>query len=224
MLEVINLKRRFPIIVPVLLGIGLLAVLFLGSNMLGRNNQRLGQNGTTQQGRNLIGENMQGANPDTGPNGGNMLGGNRDAGSGNNPPDATGIGATPGPDNNMGLNRMGQQFQQQTGFNGQKADNIRSQLGNIDGVRQINTVVNGNTALVSYSPTDTTRDANATRNMITDRIKQIDNTITNVVVSNSRDISTRIDRLADNIRNNRPMNELNNEFNQLMQNIRPAGQ
>lgn len=184
------MKRRFPLIISGLIGISLLAILFLGNNMLGRNNQRPDQNNTTQQGRNLIGENAR--------------------------------GATPGPGNNTGLNRIGQQIQQQTGFDGQKAGNILTRLGNIDGVSKINTVVSGNTALVGYNATVPATDANTTRKMITDRVKQIDNTITNVVVSDSADISSRIGRLSDNIKNKSPMNDLNKEFNQLIQSIRPA--
>ncbi len=218
------MRRRFPIIVSALFGIGLLAVLFLGSNLLGRNNQQPGQNGTTQQGRNMIGGNMQGANPSAGPNRTNMPGDNRDDRLGKNQPGTQGIYTTPSPDMNMRLNRVGNQISQQTGFDRQKADNIRNRLGNIDGIGQINAVVNGNTALVGYSLSKTAKDANNIKNMITNRVKQIDNTITNVVVSDSADITSGIERLSNSIRNNNPVNDLNNEFNQIIQRIKPAAQ
>ncbi|MCX7923082.1 MAG: YhcN/YlaJ family sporulation lipoprotein [Clostridia bacterium] len=215
------MRRRFPVVFLLILGIGLLSILFLNNNNINRNAQRLGQNGTTQNGRNLAGENIQGVNPGTDPNGGNMLGGNRDSGSGINPPDAGNINATPNPGNNNGTNRDGQQIQNQMGFEGQKAGNIRDRIGNIDGASRINAVVNGNTALVGYTPTNNAKDANSIRNDITNRIKQIDNSITNVLVSDRNDISSGIERLANNIRNNGAAQELNNDFNKLVQSIRP---
>ncbi|MCX7749052.1 MAG: YhcN/YlaJ family sporulation lipoprotein [Clostridia bacterium] len=208
------MKRRFPIIIPIFVGIGLLAFLFFSSNMFGRNNQRPGQYGTTQQGRNLIGENMQGTNPNTGIKGDNLgteLG---------NPPNEANLETTPGPSNNAGFTKV----DHPRGFDVKKAENIRNQLGNIEGVRQINTVVNGDTVLIGYSPTDTTRDTNAARNAITDRVKQFDKSIKSVIVSDSTDISSRIGGLEDKIKNNRITNDLNLEFNQLMRSIRPAGQ
>lgn len=194
------MRRRFPIIVLTLI---LMAASFLGGNLLGRNAQRQGQNGSNLQARNYIGLSLPGASPNSGLNKGNV----------------TGIGATPG----AGLNGTGQQIRQQVGFDRQKADNIRNRLGNIDGIRQINAVVNGNTALIGYIPSGKAANANTTRNMITDRVKQFDNTITNVIVSDSADFSSRIRRLVDNINSNKPMNDLNNEFNQLIQNIRSGG-
>ena len=204
------MRRRFPIIIPLIIGVCVLAFLFIGSNMMGRK---------PQLDRNQIGQNLQHPNPDAGPNGGNILGGNRNAGTGINTPNIKGIGGTPGPSNNVELNRMGQQI----GFDGQRAGNIRNQLGTIDGVGQINTVVNDNTALVGYSPTGITQNANATKNAISNRVKQIDKTITNVIVSDSKDFSSRISRLADNIKNNRMTTDLNNEFNQLIKSVRPGG-
>ena len=194
------MRRRFPIIVPVLI---LLAALFFGGNLLGRNTQRQDRNDTNQQTRNFVGINLPGTSPDS-----NITRRN-----------TTGIGATPG----TGNNGTGQQIRQQVGFDRQKADNIRNRLGNIDGIRQINAIVNGNTALIGYSPSGNVTNANSTRRMITDRVKQLDNTITNVVVSDSADFSTRIRRLVDNINSNKPLDDLNTEFNQLMQNIRSGG-
>lgn len=191
------MRRRFPIIVPVVV---LFAALLLGGSLLGRNWQRTGQNGTNQQARNYIGLNLPGTSP-----GPYMGKGNR-------------ISVSPSP--GTGYNGTGQQIQQQTGFDRTKADNLRSRLGDIDGIRQINAIVNGNTALIGYTPSGKAANANSTRQMITDRVKQLDSTITNVVVSDSADFSSRISRLVNNINNSKPMDDLNREFNQLMQNIK----
>ena len=194
------MRRRFPIIVPVLI---LMAALFFGGNWLSRNAQRQDRNNTTPQGRNFIGQNLPGTIPDYSLNRVNPKG----------------IRTTPG----TGFNGTGQQIRQQTGFDRQKAESIRNQLGDIDGIRQINTIVNGNTAVIGYSPSGKTTNANTIRNMITDRVKQMDNTITNVIVGDSEDFSSRMRRLMDNINNSKPLKDLNNEYNQLIQNIRSGG-
>ncbi len=209
------MRRRFPIIVSAIVGVGLLAALFLSSNMAGRNIQRIGRNNTTPQGRNIIGENMKGANPYTGLNGGNM------PIVGTATP-ATPRIVTPGPGTNMGINRIGQQIQDQVAFNRQKADNISKQLGNIDGIGQINTIVKGNTALVGYRPSNTVKDASSIKKAITDRVKQADNTITSVVLSDSADITSRIAQLSNSIKNNNPAAELSNEFDKLIRSIQLA--
>jgi|AGTN01.3.fsa_nt_gi Sporulation lipoprotein YhcN/YlaJ (Spore_YhcN_YlaJ). len=196
-MEVIYLRRRFPIIVPVVI---LFAALLLGGSLLGRNWQRTGQNGANRQARNYIGLNLPGTSP------GPLIGrGNR-------------ISVTPTP--GAGYNGTGRQIQQQTGFDRTKADNLRNRLGSIDGIRQINAIVNGNTALIGYTPSGKASNANSARQMITDRVKQLDNTITNVVVSDSADFSSRISRLVDKINSNKSLDDLTREFNQLMQNIK----
>lgn len=198
MLEVVCVKRRFPVIIPVLLGVCLLSILFFSTSMSGRNINRPGRYGTTQQGRNLAGESIRGATPN-----------------------ASLLGATPAP-GPAKISRLNKTPMPIT-FDGQKADNIRKGLGKVDGADQINTVVNGNTALIGYTPASKVRDATAVRNTITSRVRQIDSSITNVVVSDSRDISARISRLADGIKSNQPLNDLNAEFTRLVQSIRAAG-
>jgi len=216
------MRKRSPLIIPIIIGVCVLA-LFIGYNAINRNTPGTDRNNTTRQGRNILGEDLDGSDPNAGPNVGNTQGGNNNAGSGNNPPDPTRLGTTPAPGNNTGLNRMVPQApQQNTGFDTQRADNIRNQLGNMDGIGPINTVVNGNTALIGYNRTNTARDANATRKIVTDRVKQIDTNITNVVVGDTGAVSSRIGRLADNVRNNRPVKGLSDEFNRIIQSIRPG--
>ena len=196
-MEVIILRRRFPIIVPVVI---LFAALFLGGALLGRIWQRTGQNGTRQQVRNYMGLNMPAASPSPFIGRGNRIS----------------VSPTPG----VRYNRTGQQVQQQTGFDRVKADNICKQLGDIGGMRQINAVVNGNTALIGCTPSGKASNANTTKQMITDWVKKLDSTITNVVVSDSADMSSRIKRLADNVKSNKPLGDLTSEFNTLIQNVK----
>lgn len=191
------MRRRSRVIIPVLV---VLAALILSTAALWRNTQRPGY-GINQQSRNFIGQNMVGATPSPGLYRGYT---------------SDDLGATPG----TGLNGVRQQMMQQTVFDRQKADNIRSRLSNIKGIRQINAVVSGNTALIGYSRADGITKANSARNIITDSVKKLDNTITNVIVSDSADFSSRIKRLTDNINKNKPINGLTDEFNRLIQKMK----
>ncbi len=194
------MRRRFSILVPALL---LVAALFFGINLFGRNAARQGQNGADLQSRNLVGYNQPGSRPNT------AIGVR----------EPTGMRATPAP----GYMGTSPQIKHQTSFDSQKADNLRARLGEMDGIRQINAVVNGNTALISYGSSNKVNNANATRRMITDKVKQLDSTITNVVASDSADFSTRLKQLMDNINSSKPAEELNSEFNQLAKKIGSIG-
>lgn len=136
-------------------------------------------------------------------------------------------GTTPNPGQGalLGTNPMNPQAQpQQMSENRQKADNIRNELKNMREIENVSVIVNGNTALVAYKPADNVGDVNATKSMISSRVKDVDKTITEVRVSESPDIMTRIDRLSRNITDNRPMNAITNEFNELFQGINPIAQ
>ena len=196
-------------------------VLFSFSGCAGRNVQRPDQN-NTGQGRNIIGENMQGTDPNAGPQGGNMFGGNRDAGSGNNPPDNTGIGTTPQgiqPGTPPGAEPLDRQI-----TDGRlKSDNIKRQLSAIPGCRNPNVIVIGNTALVGYAASGTVKDTGALRSKVTDTVRQADRTITNVVVSDSAEVVRNINQLSSDIAGNKPVNDIGNRFNQLIRSINPVG-
>ncbi|HEY9061731.1 MAG TPA: YhcN/YlaJ family sporulation lipoprotein [Pseudobacteroides sp.] len=262
------MKRRFPVILSVLLGVGLLTVLLAGGNILRRGNNGTNRNYTTQQGRNLSGTSMNGPSPIAGPNARNMAGTNADRGLNKTSPDIMKMGAkdinnntnTNNSTNNNASNnnntdninniRKGITFDrnninnnnnnahnnnfgtdtarlnttaQHTGFNSKKADNICTQLDKINGIDNVKAAVSGNTALVGYDAANNNSDIGATKKLISDRVKQMDGTITNVVITDSKDISTRIGNLADNIKNKKPITQLDDEFNRIMQSINPAG-
>lgn len=199
--------------IPVVL---VLSVLLLGSFIIGRNALMRGRNITNQQGRNLIGQNMQSTLPRTGTTG--TLPGTANSGLNQ----GTGLAGTT--DNRLntgtGMNITGQGLQMQSGFDSQRADNVRKQLAGVSGIGNVNAIVNGNTALIGYSPKGNQADTNAARNTITQKIKSADKTITNVVVSDSADFTARITRLANNIKSKRPVSDMNNEFNQIIQSIK----
>jgi YhcN/YlaJ family sporulation lipoprotein len=103
----------------------------------------------------------------------------------------------------------------------QKSDKVAKQLIKMNELRRVGVIVTGNTALVGYSPSKTIKDVNATKTRIADKVKKIDPSITNVVVSESADIMTRINNLTSDVANNRPGNEVGNEVNQLIQSVVP---
>ncbi|TYQ16227.1 UNVERIFIED_CONTAM: YhcN/YlaJ family sporulation lipoprotein [Acetivibrio alkalicellulosi] len=197
------MKNKFKTILAVSLGICIVVFALTGCAQLNRDQQDPGV-----PERNVPGENMG-----TRPEGGNLLGGDRDA---------PGQGVSPSPDANRNLTGIGNQTPQaQTGFDRERAERLTEQLDNVEGIREINVIVNDNTAIVVYTPNERDKDSEETDTMIVNRVKEIDNTITRVEVSSSPDIMTRADQLADGVANNRPMQELNNMFDQLLQTITP---
>lgn len=111
---------------------------------------------------------------------------------------------------------------QPLGFNVQKADHIVKNMGNINGARDFMVIVNGNTALVGYTPSGTMRNTLATKSAIVKKVKSLDRSITNVVVTESPDIKGRIIRLSNDIKSNKVGSSLNNAFNQLVQKVKTS--
>jgi hypothetical protein len=105
-------------------------------------------------------------------------------------------------------------------FDVQKADNIVKNIGTIDGCRNVNAIVKGNTALISYTPSGTLRNTPATKSAIVKRVKALDKNITNVVVTESADIMNSMTKLSNDIKNSKVGSSLNNTFNQLVQKVK----
>jgi YhcN/YlaJ family sporulation lipoprotein len=114
-----------------------------------------------------------------------------------------------------------QDVQQQRTGDMQKAENIRKDLNRMREINNASVVVRGDTALVGYKPSPNCQDFNANRRVITDRVRQIDNSIANIRVSESADMMNRIDRLSKDMGTNRDMNPLVDEFNRLFRGINP---
>ncbi|MGE4284500.1 MAG: YhcN/YlaJ family sporulation lipoprotein [Clostridia bacterium] len=212
------MRKKYHQIIMLLIGLCMLTFFIIGCTRGNRNVQQPNQNNPAGQGQTFPGGNAPGTDGITNPGIGNNLG--TDINRLNQPEDVRFNNMTNTDTDNTGIgNNQGNQ----TGFDKKRADNIRNQLSNSIGTAPTNVIVNGNTALIGYTPTDTSRDANAMRDTITNRVKQIDSTITNVVVSDSADMMTRINQLSNDItdgtRNNinNGMNDLNTRFNQLIQ-------
>lgn len=107
-------------------------------------------------------------------------------------------------------------------FNVQKSDHITKNIGNVDGARNIKAIVNGTTALVGYTPSGTMRNTLATKSAIVKKVKTLDKSITNVVVTDSTTIMGSINKLANDIRSNKVGSSLNNTFNQLVQKVKTS--
>ncbi|RCX12325.1 YhcN/YlaJ family sporulation lipoprotein [Anaerobacterium chartisolvens] len=106
---------------------------------------------------------------------------------------------------------------QTTSFDQAKATGICNQLEKMNGIRDANAVVNGDTAIVSCKASNPYTDINAMRDTIVNRVKQFDSSIRNVVLTDETDAGTKIQQLANDITNNRPVNDLRARFNQMMQ-------
>lgn len=104
----------------------------------------------------------------------------------------------------------------------QKAENITRGLKNMPGVDEVDAVVVGNTCLVGYKPSKTSKNANTIRNMIIDKVKGMDATIDTVVVNESEDTMKNIKKLSKDIIDNKPANEINAEFQKIIQKLKPA--
>lgn len=133
-------------------------------------------------------------------------------------PGVTNYGTT----NYPGTTGINLQATQQMTDNKIRSDNIQNQLNKMREITQPGVVVVGNTAIVGFRPSNAAADLNALKNIIADRVKQIDPSITNVITSESPDIINRIRQLADDMKNNRPMQDINNDFMKLLQEIAPA--
>jgi len=201
-----------------------------GGNRTGMQNMMTGDynrnnlvNNTTRYGNDRYGVNMGNGNLTgtriSGNNGQglNMFTGGNDMSRNNNSNNMgnTGMGNT-GMGNTAGLN-------QNAVPNRDLANRIASQVRNLNGVRDCQVVVMGDTALVGFSPESNRGNINAIKNDIIRRVKQTDRSIRNVTVTESSDFMSKLERLSNDIMNNRPVNTIRNEFNTLMRDLNPAG-
>jgi YhcN/YlaJ family sporulation lipoprotein len=110
---------------------------------------------------------------------------------------------------------------QEASFDKERADKIVNQLNKIEGIDEINAIVNGNTAVVVYTLKNTKNTEDNIDSMIEEKVKNADKSITKVEISHSDSAMTKIKELTNNIRENKPVEELNNIFEQLMRTINP---
>lgn len=102
-----------------------------------------------------------------------------------------------------------------------KSQNIEKQVKNLTNVKDANVMVVGNTALVACNPNTTAVDTNALRTSITQKVKSVDPSITNVVVTESADMMTNVKQMFSNM-NNKSMNQITQDFNNMLKQITPS--
>lgn len=103
----------------------------------------------------------------------------------------------------------------------QKAKAIESQLQKMPQVNNANCVVNGDTAVVGYTPSGNGKDVNATKNAIIDQVKKLYPDVKNVSVSEDVNIINQIRRMADDITNNRTLDQVGRDIQDLAKRINP---
>jgi len=132
-----------------------------------------------------------------------------------NPNNINGISAAP----ITGINQKVSYIEKTNGFDREKSDAIKRKLNDINGIKDINAIVRGNTALVGYRTDDNLPNRAVIKESITSRIRNMDNTITNVIISDSEDFFNEIKTLAGRIATNPTASDLTNDFNNLIENI-----
>jgi len=185
-------------------GISLVLLLLIAFSAGRRNNGFLNNSPMEQQRYNNNDNDMRGAmprgtNPDN--NGGNLLN---------------------LPNRSPGLNdRDYTSPQPMTMADNRKAQNIKRQLSTLKETNKVNCLVAGNTALVGYSATNASKGEDATKDMIIKKVKAIDPSINNVIVSESADFMQKLGQLSGDVINRKPMEQIGKEFNDLMQKTAP---
>jgi len=107
---------------------------------------------------------------------------------------------------------------QMTDEDRQRASTIKKQLMNMNGIEEAEVIVMGNDALVGVR-TSGNAGVGQLRSTIARKIKQIDNTIKNVTVSDASDVMLRMRRLSSGNRTNAGANRNNRNGDNVMDDI-----
>jgi len=121
--------------------------------------------------------------------------------------------------NNAGVN---QQPQAQMQVYQQKAVNVKKQLDKMKEISQVNVMVIGDTAAVAYKPGSVPKDTNTVKRMIVTKVKEIDNSIKNVAVTEAQDMTAKINQLSNDLKGKRPMSDISRDFTQMIQKMNPV--
>lgn len=119
------------------------------------------------------------------------------------------------------ISRLSESFPQQSLLNDRKrADDIRAQLSNLRELDRVNVVVSGNRALVGVLRSSLSKDRNAAKSMVVNKVKQTDRNIKEVIVGDSHEIYARVQQLANDVTYNKPLDSITSSFNQIVQSIK----
>lgn len=99
-----------------------------------------------------------------------------------------------------------------------KALAMKNQVKSIPEVSDANVVIVGNTALVACRPRNASVNTNSLKAAVSQKCKNSDPTITNVVVTETEDMMTRVNQLYNNLAV-RPANQISQDFNNLVNQI-----
>lgn len=114
-------------------------------------------------------------------------------------------------------------------FDGKKADSIRKQLEAMPDVKSAQVIVRGNTALVGCKPSKTSIDVNSLAGKVSDKVKSLDKSVTNVCVTDKDSAMNDMTKLSNDIKssgsngNAKTVNDCVSRFNRLLQVAKPAG-
>jgi len=102
-----------------------------------------------------------------------------------------------------------------------KSRNIERQVETVKNVKDANVMVVGNTALVACNPSSTNVDTTDLRTAITQKIKSVDPSITNVVVTESANVMASMNKMFSNM-SNKSMTQITQDFNNMIKQITPS--
>lgn len=102
-----------------------------------------------------------------------------------------------------------------------KAQNIERQLESFPEVKDANVMVVGNTALVAFDTNTTNVDLQSLKDKLSEKVKSIDPSVNNVILTEASYARTGIQQLLNDI-NNKSMSQITQEFNELVRKITPT--
>jgi hypothetical protein len=165
----------------------------------------------TQQGQNLVRQNMQ-ATPNASPVR-NLI---------NTVLPSPSPLTTPVP--SPGIAKLDMKLSPELALDRQRAENLKNKLYSDMGnnLKLTNVIVNNDTAIIGYTANGV-KGTGPTQNTISDKVKQLDRSIKNCIVTDSKDAINKINQLQNDINNNKPAKEITDKFNQLANSIKAAG-
>jgi YhcN/YlaJ family sporulation lipoprotein len=103
-----------------------------------------------------------------------------------------------------------------------RAERIRVEIYGMREVEEAYVVVSGNTCIVGYTPAAGFENSRRIESLIADRVREIDEGIRNVAVSQSPDLSARVRELSNDQGGGRRIESLAGEVDRLVMEINPV--
>lgn len=202
------MKQKFNKAIVIISSLSILLLPLTGCAAARRNTN---PNNITQQGQNLIGKNLQGT-PNVSPV--------RNMVNTVLPSPSPLVSPMPSP----GMAKLNTTLSPQLALDRQRAENLKNKLYSNMGnnLSLANVIVNNDTAIIGYTANGV-KGVSPTQNTISDKVKQLDKSIKNVIVSDSKDAINKMNQLQSDISNNKPVKEVTDKFNQLANSIKAAG-